>query len=278
MDQCPPDVHNPASAGPPRSSILNPMKPIVLACAQVGLCVCCCLGTVRATAATEHPLAPVSVADGAQAPSATVVEAPAVAPSAVEVPPAVQLEAVEPTGTPAPEPASVLRLPHAECGVGAGFLNQLDHEICKPGTWDNSFFERAGRDLGSPFTLVGGTAAYALSGWANGDREQVETAGIMSLGLVGTSATVQGLKHLTGRNRPDGSDDYSFPSGHTANSFLVAAVLAKEYGGATAAVSYGAASFVGASRIFGGRHHFTDVLAGAVIGQLFGLLVTSLDK
>jgi hypothetical protein len=274
MDLRPPDVHNPASAGSPGRSILNPMRPIAVACAMVGLCVCCCLGFVRATAATEHPLAPLRVTQ-TEPVSAPPTAAPSA--SAVEVPAAVQLEAVEPT-TAENEPTSVLRQPHAECGVGAGFLNQLDHQICKPGTWDNSFFEQAGRDLGSPFTLVGGTAAYALTGLANGDKEQVETAGIMSLGLIGTSATVQGLKLLTGRTRPDGSDEASFPSGHTANTFLVAAVLAHEYGGATAAVSYGAASFVGASRIFGGRHHFTDVLAGAVIGQLFGLLVTSLDK
>jgi membrane-associated phospholipid phosphatase len=273
MDQRSPDVHNPASAGAPTRSILNPMNPVAVACATIGLCVCCCLGSVRATAATEHPLAPIRVAQ-----TEPVSAPPTVAAPAVTEPAPIQLAAVEPTSMPAPEPLSVLRQPHAECGVGAGFLNQLDHGICKPGTWDNSFFEQAGRDLGSPFTLVGGTAAYALSGLANGDREQVETAGIMSLGLVGTSATVQGLKLLTKRTRPDGSDDASFPSGHTANTFLVAAVLAKEYGGATAAVSYGAASFVGASRIFGGRHHFTDVLAGAVIGQLFGLLVTSLDK
>jgi membrane-associated phospholipid phosphatase len=171
-----------------------------------------------------------------------------------------------------------LRLPRTTTGVSAGFLGKLDHDTFKPGTWDNSFFEQAGRDLGSPVTLLGGTALFAAQGWASGDPEQVETAGLMGLGYVGTSATVQGLKYLTGRTRPDGSDDYSFPSGHTANSFLAAAVLAKEYGGATAVVSYGAASLVGASRIAGGRHHFSDVLVGAVIGQLFGFLVTSLDK
>jgi hypothetical protein len=244
------------------------MRPLAIACAKIGLCVCCCVGTARAAAAPEHPLAPVSIALTSQALEPTTV----LAASTAATPSAFSGAAV------APEPATVLRTPRTVGGVAAGFLSQLDHDTFKPGTWDGSFFEKAGRDLGSPITLVGGTAAMALTGIAEGDKEQVETAGIMSLGLVGTSATVQGLKKLTGRTRPDGSDDYSFPSGHTANSFLAAAVLAKEYGGATAIVSYGAASFVGASRIFGGRHHFSDVLAGAVIGQLFGLLVTSLDK
>jgi len=257
MDQLSRAVHNPTWVGGSNRGILHPMKPLVLACARVGLCVCCCLGTMKTASASEEP----------SAPEAVVVEATPVAPtaSAASVP------------VSDPENTSVLRSPSSVSGVAAGFLSHLDHETFKPGTWDNSFFEQAGRDLGSPMALLGGTAIFAAQGLASGDHEQVETAGLMGLGFVGTSATVQGLKSLTGRTRPDGSDDYSFPSGHTANSFLAAAVLAKEYGGATAIVSYGAATFVGASRIAGGRHHFTDVLAGAVIGQLFGLLVTSLD-
>ncbi|HSE64110.1 MAG TPA: phosphatase PAP2 family protein [Thermoanaerobaculia bacterium] len=229
------------------------MKSLALACARVGLCVCCCVGTVRGASAAEQA-EPAAISDGPM----TVVQVP--------VP-----------EEPASEHASLLRVPRAVGGVAAGFMSHLDHQTFKPGTWDNSFFEVAGRELGSPVTLVGGTAMFAAQGLATGDHEQVETAGLMGLGFVGTSATVQGLKHFTGRTRPDGSDDSSFPSGHTANSFLAAAVLAKEYGGATAIVSYGAATFVGASRIAGGRHHFTDVLVGAAIGQLFGLLVNSID-
>lgn len=259
MDQRRSAIQNPASSGGSRRGILSPMRPLALTCAQVGLCICCCLGASRASAAPEHPLAPVSLAaidplDAGGSAAATSVPSDA------------------------PQSRSLLRMPRTVGGVAAGFMGRLDHQTFKPGTWDNSFFEKAGRELGSPVTLLGGTALFAAQGWASGDREQVETAGLMGLGYVGTSATVQGLKSLAGRVRPDGSDDYSFPSGHTANSFLAAAVLAKEYGGATAAVSYGAATLVGASRIAGGRHHFSDVLVGAVIGQVFGLLVTSLDK
>ena len=274
MDQRLPAVHNLAPAGVSSRGILNPMKPLALLCAQVGVCVCCCLGASQATAAPEHPLAPVMIlatAETAASPEPMSTTAPAPPPS---------VAAVDVAGTPArtPQNDTFLRMPQTTTGVASGFLSKLDHETFKPGTWDNSFFEQAGRELGSPATLLGGTALFAAQGWASGDREQVETAGLMGLGYVGTSVTVQGLKHLTGRTRPDGSDDYSFPSGHTANSFLAAAVLAKEYGGATAVLSYGAASLVGASRIAGGRHHFSDVLVGAVIGQVFGFLVTSLDK
>lgn len=249
------------------------MNSLALACARVGLCVCCCVGTVRVAAAGEPASSSQAAAEPAPLSEATVAAEPAaVSDGPIAIVPGPVLEP-----EPASEHPSLLRVPRAVGGVAAGFMTHLDHETFKPGTWDNSFFEVAGRELGSPVTLVGGTAMFAAQGLATGDHEQVETAGLMGLGFVGTSATVQGLKHLTGRTRPDGSDDSSFPSGHTANSFLAAAVLAKEYGGATAIVSYGAATFVGASRIAGGRHHFTDVLVGAAIGQLFGLLVNSID-
>ena len=283
MEQRLPALHNHASAGSSNRGILNPMKSLGLMCVRVGLCACCCVGASRAAAAQEHPLAPISIL-------ASLEAAPDPAP-VLDSTPAESIETVTTTPSPAtagmdaagpssvtPENDTVLREPRTIGGVAAGFLGHLDHETFKPGTWDNSFFETAGRELGSPVTLLGGTALFAAQGWASGDREQVETAGLMGLGYLGTSATVQSLKLVTGRTRPDGSDDASFPSGHTANSFLAAAVLAHEYGGATAIVSYGAASLVGASRIAGGRHHFTDVLVGAVIGQAFGFLVTSLDK
>ncbi|HET9253104.1 MAG TPA: phosphatase PAP2 family protein [Candidatus Eisenbacteria bacterium] len=263
------------------------MKPFTLACAKVGVCLCCFFGASRASAASaEHPLAPMGILatleDAApSAPPATATEAPTapLAAAALTAPPSptAAADVAGPAGA-FPESGTVLRAPRAVGGVSAGFMSKLDHDTFKPGTWDNSFFERAGRDLGSPASLLGGTALFAAQGLATGDHEQVETAGLMGLGYLGTSATVQGLKSITGRTRPDGSDDYSFPSGHTANSFLAAAVLAREYGGATAVVSYGAATLVGASRIAGGRHHFSDVLVGAVIGQIFGFLVTSLDK
>ena len=39
---------------------------------------------------------------------------------------------------------------------------------------------------------------------------------------------VQGLKHTTSVVRPDGSNDHSFPSGHTATAFMTATMLNKE--------------------------------------------------
>ena len=45
-----------------------------------------------------------------------------------------------------------------------------------------------------------------------------------------SSGTTWGLKHLVSEERPDGTDEKSFPSGHTTFAFAGAHQLYKEYG------------------------------------------------
>ncbi|MBD1392584.1 phosphatase PAP2 family protein [Mucilaginibacter glaciei] len=80
-----------------------------------------------------------------------------------------------------------------------------------------------------------------------------------------------GLKKVTHRLRPDGSDYYSFPSGHTANAFVGAEFMAQELGDksiAYSAIGYGFATTTGILRMFNRDHWFSDVVAGAGIGIL----------
>lgn len=79
------------------------------------------------------------------------------------------------------------------------------------------------------------------------------------------------FKSLTEVSRPDGSNNYSFPSGHTAQAFATATFMAKEYGDKSIWYSigaYGMATTVGAMRILNNRHWVSDVFAGAGIGIL----------
>jgi hypothetical protein len=83
-----------------------------------------------------------------------------------------------------------------------------------------------------------------------------------------------------------GSDYFkSFPSRHTAFAFMSAGFAAStflaEYPDSPwkiplAAAAYTLASGVGAGRIFSGSHFISDVLAGAVIGSLYGHLIPRL--
>ncbi len=83
------------------------------------------------------------------------------------------------------------------------------------------------------------------------------------------AAAVNGLKYTVQRPRPDGSRNNSFPSGHTATSFMTATMLHKEYGWRNPWFSIGAytvASASSVSRILNNKHWMTDLIGGAAIG------------
>ncbi len=79
------------------------------------------------------------------------------------------------------------------------------------------------------------------------------------------------LKHTVSEQRPDGSDDHSFPSGHATIAFAGATVLHKEFGKVSPWISvagYSVATLTAADRVMRDRHHWYDVAAGAAIGIL----------
>jgi membrane-associated phospholipid phosphatase len=86
-----------------------------------------------------------------------------------------------------------------------------------------------------------------------------------------STGIVQGGKHLVARERPDGSNRQSFPSGHTATAFVAAELLYQEYGERsvwTGIAGYSVASLVGVARICNNKHWLSDVVAGAGAGIL----------
>lgn len=83
------------------------------------------------------------------------------------------------------------------------------------------------------------------------------------------AGTVQGLKNTTNVIRPDGSDNHSFPSGHTATAFMTATMLNKEYGYKSPWIGVGAysvATATGLMRMANNKHWLSDVMVGAGIG------------
>ncbi len=66
----------------------------------------------------------------------------------------------------------------------------------------------------------------------------------------------------------------SFPSGHTLAAFAAGTLLAENKTEAAAFV--GIATAVGVSRVHLGDHHPSDVVGGAVLGTVIGLLARSL--
>lgn len=100
--------------------------------------------------------------------------------------------------------------------------------------------------------------------------------GVLDLGLtVGSTAGItEILKRTVHEQRPDGSDNRSFPSGHTSISFAAAGYLHARYGWQIGLPAAAVASFVGFSRVQSKDHHWYDVVAGAALGEAAAFIIT----
>ena len=88
-------------------------------------------------------------------------------------------------------------------------------------------------------------------------------------------AVVEILKTFTGRMRPDGSDDESFPSRHTTLAFFVATFFPTK-DTRYKILLYIWAILIGISRMALNVHWFTDVIAGALIGIGFAWIINKI--
>ena len=105
----------------------------------------------------------------------------------------------------------------------------------------------------------------SLSQGHNWPRFAVNTVASMGVAYVGKTA----LKGIIKEERPDHSDNKSFPSGHAAIAFAAARSIDKEFRKESIWIpiaSYAAATAIGIERVTSDRHHWYDVAAGAALG------------
>lgn len=101
---------------------------------------------------------------------------------------------------------------------------------------------------------------------------------LVSLTLAGLSCNI--LKSATNVWRPDGSDDRSFPSSHTALAFVSATFLHEEYKDKSiwySIAGYSVATATGVLRMMNNDHWMSDVLVGAGLGILTTKIVYWVD-
>ncbi len=153
-------------------------------------------------------------------------------------------------------------------------------------TWVEDF-GRFGQLLGSWYVLVGVSGVFLLTGYVLSRRVAL-VIGLDTLVAHGIIALlVQTLKHLIGRPRPRLSHLYllpagpsfesgwdSFPSGHSAAAFAIAAVIAAHCP-RTGWIAYVGAGLVAASRVITGSHFPSDILAGILLGLTVGVVVAN---
>ena len=116
-----------------------------------------------------------------------------------------------------------------------------------------------------PAAVMFGMKAFGVQGRSDWGRMIASDA----MSAVIMASVVQSMKHTTNVMRPDGSDNHSFPSGHTAMAFMTATMLTKEYGHISPWIGLGAYTFAtstGLMRIANNKHWLSDVLTGAGIG------------
>jgi membrane-associated phospholipid phosphatase len=120
--------------------------------------------------------------------------------------------------------------------------------------------------------------AFSVGTWVLGrvmDKPKMSHLGMDLLrAQILTELLVQPVKFATHRERPDSSNDQSFPSGHAAMTFALATVIERHLGWKHSIAAYAIASYVAASRLHDNRHYLSDVVFGAAVGLIAGRTVT----
>ena len=104
-----------------------------------------------------------------------------------------------------------------------------------------------------------------------GDREGLKE-GVLSAAV--TAGGTIGLKYLIKEQRPDFSNRHSFPSGHSAVTFASATYIGRRYGWKWSIPAYALSAYTAWGRVYGRKHHWWDVAAGAAIGAASTMIFT----
>jgi len=147
--------------------------------------------------------------------------------------------------------------------------------------WANEWWSSPVLDHALPwFTYLGSHFAvilFIILGWILTRQRKVLRSLVLLYAIQ--SAVIYGLKFLVQRQRPlffletvsklsEGPGeilDPSFPSAHTAFSFMMATLLARWFP-RYRVIFFIVAGFIGWTRIYLGLHYPTDVIVGALLG------------
>lgn len=147
------------------------------------------------------------------------------------------------------------------------FLLFLAGILCFASTFGQQQGVRVSGDV-----LVVGLAAGAFTTTLL-KKDYTGTKQLVFSGLATVGSTYL-LKATVRKERPDGSNRFSFPSAHTAVAFSASTFLQRRYGWKLGVPAYLLSSYVGWSRIYARKHDIWDVSAGALLGTASSLLLT----
>lgn len=157
-----------------------------------------------------------------------------------------------------------------------------------PNTHDQIVWSNHIAEAGLIYTLVGATAVPIVMGKVTHNPELMRAARDATEAVADAFVVPLVLKYPLGRQRPDdsgsrghffhGSD--SFPSGHALTAFAAAAAIGHDRRTPKwlKISCYAAAGTVSLARVSGRRHYPSDVLVGAVFGELIGSYVAHKNR
>jgi membrane-associated phospholipid phosphatase len=174
--------------------------------------------------------------------------------------------------------------------------------VLQVGSWDEDLSEWAREETpvfgsesgaedwgdGLRNAAVAGYAASVLatpSGAVDGDWFAAKARGAaVGIGAFGATAGItSGLKSVSSRERPNGRDDESFPSGHASTAAVFDTLTVRNLQhielapGARTALEIGAGAITAGTawaRVEAGAHYPSDVLVGVALGNFMGAFFT----
>ena len=122
--------------------------------------------------------------------------------------------------------------------------------------------------------------AALIIGWFVSNSAWKQWEVVEFFGILGLAGVVLAIKFLVRRERPAGewggiyrnTDPHSFPSGHAARAFLIADVGTALAPPRLATALWIWAPLVALARVSMGVHYLSDVVAGAILGIIVGLV------
>jgi hypothetical protein len=163
----------------------------------------------------------------------------------------------------------VAMITYGALSFGSSAIRDLDHSTRHELLEDNLMWYKRWDDW-LQFSPAAAAFGMKLGGMKSAHRMS-DMLILYALSNVLEGGIVYTAKHIISRERPDGSNNMSFPSGHTATAFVAAEFLHQEYGDQSVWISiggYGMASLIGIARVYNNKHWVSDVVAGAGVGIL----------
>ena len=163
-------------------------------------------------------------------------------------------------------------------GAAAGVASFADDEVTdsvnSSGSGWGKKFATAGGPMWGSLVVAGMFTAGRLS---DHPRFRAMTYDMVDAVIVNFGYS-EAIKYAVGRERPNGENNQSFPSGHASNAFTLATVVERHYGWKLGVPAYVVAGVVGASRVQQDKHYVSDVVAGATLGYIVGRTVVRVNS